>query len=286
GVTLGGMVPGMEGGLIAALSKLNGVYAVASGALLKAVGSIDGYTIATQVAEKNDPTAKFSADAHLVLLNQLREASALSGVGKYFDDFSKDKNDAEGMDRFRNVVMGSRDEFTADRGQNLDLWIAEIGTWGGTDMVDYDRWAGLDSMMIEINLPWPFDDIDMPLGWGGAQAVEDASTMPDFFPGIQSAQNGGAGWYSAEHHKNYKPYGDVRGISGNLAAQYPSVDAPFLWGATNSLTNREDAYFGDYEGLHDYQDIKQEYAQTPEGKQAGPSFTVYLYSERADARTS
>src|SRR5690606_4082271 len=138
----------------------------------------------------------------------------------------------------------------------------------------------------EINLPWPFDDIDMPLGWGGAQAVEDASTMPDFFPGIQSAQNGGAGWYSAEHHKNYKPYGDVRGISGNLAAQYPSVDAPFLWGATNSLTNREDAYFGDYEGLHDYQDIKQEYAQTPEGKQAGPSFTVYLYSKRADARTS
>lgn len=285
-VTAGGVIPGMEGGFISALSKLNGVYATASGALLKAVGSIDGYTIATQVAERNDPTAKFSADAHLVLLNQLRKASALSGVGEYFNDFSKDKNGAEGMDRFRNVVMASRDEFTADRGQNLDLWIAEIGTWGGTDMVDYDRWAGLDTMMIEINLPWPLDDIDMPLGWGGAQAVADASSTPGFFPGIQSAQNGGDGWYSAEHGRDYEPYGDVRGISGELADQYPSVDAPFLWGATNDLTNREDAYFGDYEGLHPYQDIKEEYAQSPEGKKAGPSFTVYLYSERPDARTS
>lgn len=288
-ITVGGLIPGMKGGLVEALSALNGIFATATEAVLNYVGGMDGYLIATDVVEKNDPTAKFDLVGKALLIKQLENATTRGTLGESFlAGYSKDKDGGAGMDRFRNVVMASRDEFSADRGQNLDFWLAEIGTWGGTDMVDYERWAGMDTMFVEINLPYPLSDMDMPLGWGGAQAVNSRKTLPSFLPGIQSGENGGEGWYAQGHsgQPTYEPYGGSRGNTANLADDYPSVNTPGLWGASNKLTKKRDAYFEGYQGLQPYQDVKDKYAQQPEGKDAGPMFTVYIYSDRKDARTS
>jgi len=305
-LTLGGVIPGLEGGLIEGLSLLNSGYAAAAGLVVNYVGGADGYMTATDVVTKNDPKAKFGVLGKGLLIDQLAHATShdvpsLQG-DPLLNDYSVGKNGADGMDRFRNVVMGSRDEFSADRGLNVGASLLgivgiELGTWGGTDLVEYDRWAGMDTMSFKLE--WPLGDIDIPFGWGGAQAVENTTTLPPFIPGIQSGKDGGEGWYSHEHEGNptYEPYGDSSGLSANWADNYPSVNAPWLvLDSDNGLNDKADAYFEGYRGLQPYQDVNDAYANTPggdtspekaaEAEAAGPLFTVYIYSDQADARVS
>lgn len=306
GLTLGGVIPGLEGGLIEGLSLLNSGYSAAAGLVVNYVGGVDGYLVATDVVRKNDLTAKFGVLGKGLLIDQLAHATSHNVPSFQGDpllnDYSVKKNGADGMDRFRNVVMASRDEFSADRGLNIGLSLEgvigiELGTWGGTDLVEHDRWAGMDTMSIKIEVPWPLKDIDVPFGWGGAQAVENKTTLPPFLPGIQSGENGGEGWYSHEHDGNttYEPYGGSSGLSADWADKYPSVNAPWLvLDSNNGLNDKDDAYIGGYRGLQAYQDINDAYANTPggdttnvaESEAAGPLFTVYIYSDQADARVS
>lgn len=289
-VTLGGAIPGAEGGLVSILSWLNVGYSGATTAVLQYVGGYDGYNIVTEVIASNDPTAEMSMAAQFLLLDRLRMAAGhdvgplrAALIERHEPPSDASAND-EKMNRFRNVVMGSRDRFTANRGQNVNFGIISGGTYGGTDMIDYERWAGMDTMDVRIELPWPFSDLRLPLGWGGAQAVE--SGTPDFLPGIEQARDGRPGWYSNEHDRDYAQYGDSGGSTAGLADQFPSVNTPWLWGATNHFTQRKDAYFTDYQGLQPYFDVKPDIARTPEGPNAGPIFTIYIHSDRAVARTS
>ncbi len=298
GLTLGAVIPGLESGLIEGLSRLNSGYSAAAGLVTNYVGGIDGYLVATEVVSKNDPTAKFGLMGKGLLIDQLAHATSHTVPSLQGDpllgNYSVDTNNADGMERFRNVVMASRDEFSADRGLNAGISLAgvigiELGTWGGTDLVEYDRWAGMDTMFIEVQVPWPLKDIDIPFGWGGAQALQNKPPFPPFLPGIQSGENGGEGWYSHEHGENttYEPYGGSRGLTADWADKYPSVDAPWLVGVTNNgLNDKTDAYFAGYRGLQPYQDINEAYANTPEGEEAGPMFTVFIYTDQGDVRTS
>lgn len=289
-VTLGGAIPGVDGGLVTILSGLNAGYSLATTAVLDYVGLYDGYSIVEEVISRNDPAARMNAVAKLLLLDRLRmatghEVGALRPTVIERHERPRDAGvDHAGMNRFRNVIMASRDRFSADRGQNGSLGPIRAGTFGGTDMVDYERWAGMDTMDVRIKLPWPFRDLNLPMGWGGAQAVQ--SGQPDFLPGIRQARNGGPGWYSYPHDRDYAQYGDSSGSTARLADQFPSVNTPWLWGKSNHFTRREDAYFQGYRGLQPYYDVKPGVARSPEGPDAGPIFTVYLYSERADVRTS
>lgn len=289
-VTLGGVIPGADGGLVSILSRLNQGYSLATTAVLDYVGLYDGYTIVDEVIARNDPTAEMNAVGKLLLLDRLRMASGhevgpLRATLIERHERPRDAGvDHAGMNRFRNVIMGSRDRFSADRGQNVSAGPISGGTFGGTDMIDYERWAGMDTMDVRIKLPWPFSDLHIPMGWGGAQAVRDG--QPDFLPGIQQAQDGGPGWYSHPHGRDYAQYGGSAGSTSRLADQFPSVNTPWLWGRSTYFTQRKDAYFTDYQGLQPYYDVKPGVARSPEGPDAGPIFTVYLYSDRADARTS
>lgn len=287
--TLGGVIPGLEGGLVSGLSRLNQGYSLATTAVLDYVGLYDGYTTVREVVERNDPTAKMGVLGHGLLINQLRIASGHEVPGGFLKPPVLERHQRPasagvnhaGMNRFRNVIMGSRDRFTADRGQNFSFeGIISGGTYGGTDMVDYERWAGMDTMDVQIL------SLRLPLGWGGAQAVEHGD--PAFLPGIEQGREGGPGWYSHLHTRDedYPPYGGAAGVTARNADQYPSVNTPWVMGSTNYFTQRGDAYYRDYQGLQPYHDVKPEIARTPEGENAGPIFTVYLYSERADGRTS
>lgn len=297
GTSLNNAIPGAEGGMVSLLSSINGIYSTATQVVLDYVGLYDGWRIAEEVVAQNDSTAQLSMASHGLLLDQLRIATGHEVPGFRSPLLDRHVRPTEsgvnhdGMNRFRNVVMGSRDYFTADRGQNVRLGPIRGGTFGGTDMLDYDRWAGLDTMDVRISLPRPFSDLELPLGWGGAQAVRSGS--PDFLPGIQAASDGGPGWYSYFHGSHdYPQYGDSAGSTARLADQYPSVNTPWLWGQVNYFTQRDDAYYRDYGGLQPYYDVKPQVAVPPDDEDgrpdenAGPVFTIYLYSDIEDARTS
>lgn len=273
------------------LDDLNGLLATAADAMLAVGAGADGYLIAKDVIEANDPDARLAPVGEALLIGQLAHA----GIGGGLLDRHKAATRNPGMDRFRNVVMGSRDHFSADRGDQVGLPFIKIVERGGTDMVEYDRWAAMDTIDLRVKVDLGFWELkwNLPLGFGGAQAVR--SGQPDFFPGIQSGgeNRNEEGWYTEYHPPaTYDPYGSVGGRSGNLAARYPSVNAPASrpfftpMRPSGSLNQKKDAYFTGYTGLRDYYDVKEQYGKSPEGEDAGPIFTVFVESDRAKVRTS
>lgn len=270
------------------LDELNGLYATSAEAMLKVGSTVDGIVIARDVVRMNDATAEISPLGQTVLASQLRQAGS-SGTHGLLDEFSRGRKGSRtpGMDRYRNVVMASRDHFSADRNSELGLPLIDIESSGGTDLVDYDRWVALDTLDLSV-LFWK-----IPLGWGGAQALDQAARQPPFRPGIASGGRNGRrrGWYDAYH--GFRPrtlaqYGGVsrRSVSGRLAARNPSVDAPLPVRPSGSLNQKRHAFMGGYEGLRSYQDVKPGFGRTPVGEKAGPIFTVHVQSARANARTS
>jgi Putative Flp pilus-assembly TadE/G-like len=75
--------------------------------------------------------------------------------------------------RLREVILKSRDGFVQERDWRFRMWpLFELRKQGGTDLIDYDTWKGLDS--LEFRTDWNFVksrwDTKIPIGWGGAQA--------------------------------------------------------------------------------------------------------------------
>lgn len=293
-----GMAP-----LIKVIDGLNAILDTSSGLMLDLGTAYTAVDIAKRVATSNDPNARLSMLAEGVLRGQLVQASRHnnSGSGRLMDSFERPRETGTrtaGMDRLRNVVMASRDHFSADRSDDMGVPLIDLESKGGTDMVDYGRWVAMDTLDLSIDILWVID-IDVPLGWGGAQAVKN-NEQQAFFNGIQS---GGSqeprrrnGWYSDYHpgNRTYAQYGGVsqRSASGTMASYYPSVDTPFPLQPSGSRNENEHAYLTGYNGLRDYEDIRLDTsgpgarARTPEGDNAGPIFSVYLESERQHARTS
>ncbi len=71
--------------------------------------------------------------------------------------------------RLKDVVMRSRDGFTADRGHELDAIVVELQKRGGTDLHGFDTWRGVDTM--SLHTPDLFLDFEesVPIGFGAAQ---------------------------------------------------------------------------------------------------------------------
>lgn len=274
-------------GAVTVLDELNGALAAASRVLLEGVATVDGVLMARDVIKRNSPEAKLSTIGTGVLGGQLYSAN-----NGFLDSFqiprsagagsAKNRN---GANRFRNVVMQSRDKFSWSRSDHdLDLGIINFNQSGGTDMVDYNRWVAADAMGLEVD--FFLAKFDIPLGWGGAQAVERYNSQR-FMPGI----NGGSGWVSEfNNNRRYKPYGDIRGENRNASSMIDGDPNVALDGG-----QAKKAYFTGYEGLRDYDDVKQGQALQPytepgsgkdPDKNTGPIFTVHVETDVANARTS
>jgi apolipoprotein N-acyltransferase len=122
--------------------------------------------IARQVVQTMDPTL----DAEVVL------------VSHGFDAFTKNYS-GDDRDRFADVAMRSRDDFTRERnytvsGSNIPL-IRKNGALkkrGGTDLVGLDEWRAVDTLELhgqsfgcgKMGLSW-CGDIQTPIGWGGIE---------------------------------------------------------------------------------------------------------------------
>ncbi len=265
--------------LVKLVDTLNQGLAGATEIVLRAMGGIDSFLLAEKIAKANAPDAEIGAVAKGLLISQLAKVQ-----GQFLNEYRIPSatggtlEQRQGADRFRNVVMASRDGFTRDRGANLNLSIIKIGYWGGTDQVGYDRWAAMDTLGVRIPLPFPLKGVSWPVGWSGAQAV-DRFQNQRFLNGFDN----GRGWTSPYDGKTHKPYGDAANdqVLGNLAANDPDfmVDG----GQTRN------AYFTGYGGLRDYFDVAKDKALDPADANqanAGPIFTVSVDTAIANARTS
>lgn len=174
-------------------------------------------------------------------------------------------------DRYANVVMEARDGFSARR--NGDLFF--LHKRGGTDLVGYDRWVGMDTLNAKLNLF--FFSVNTPMAWGGAAAVRRQS-------GTSFAQlaGGNPGWTSPyindRGHVAAYNGADTNGNAGKLAKTQPATPS------------NADAILTGYRGLNSYEDIAANKALVPYGDDntpdVGPIYTVLVEQAMTDVRTT
>lgn len=255
------------------LDEFNGAYARMAEIAIRYSSRAEAIIVARDVVTANLPRGNVSGVGLGVLGGQLLDAER-----KFLDFHALPRRNQRtpGFDRFRNVVMQSRDEFSWNRGDKVMVGPIGFASYGGTDMVEYNRWAALDTMQLKIKLPWPMDDIDVPVGWGGAQAV-DRYQGQAFLPGIRSGRNNGAGWLSEYDRRTYGIYGGMNGRDAvtRLASNDPNVSV--------HRGQARGAYFPTYNGLRAYHDVKPAAVRTPND---GPRFTVHAEIGIDEARTS
>ena len=122
--------------------------------------------IASVVATKNG-TSLSSANAALWVSNQEK----WNALTKNYERGSGGLKSADGRARLKEVTLASRDGFTRARDWKLGgkLVQTQVRKQGGTDLIDYDAWKGLDSAEWR-NIYIKDWLIRIPLGWGGAQS--------------------------------------------------------------------------------------------------------------------
>jgi hypothetical protein len=281
-------IPGSNG-FIFGIDGMDFIYAEAARAALSGVTtSLDIPQMAKKVISDNSPNASLTFGGASVLLGNISSANqqlTLYGPKKGQGNGRGSSND--GGDRYRNVVMASRDTFTRAR-QGGAIWFfgggfAAFNYQGGTDQVEYDRWSAVDTFSFHVATPPLTPNIDYSMGWGGAQATND-NKQPAFFPGM----NRGQGWKSPYENRK-SPYPAYNGAGSNristrtiesdpaVKAQGFSKGQAYLSGYRNGLAM---SYY-DVKG-----DAKKIYSRTPEGVDAGPIYTVEVEIDASRVRTS
>lgn len=133
----------------------------------------EGATLAAQdlsrvVAERNGATAMIPSNAALLVLNR----NQYMNLTQDYTNRSGTRRE-DGRARLKEVALASRDGFTYSRHWDLTLRpIIQVRKQGGTDLIDYDAWKGLDS--AEQRMGWNYLKGEwatrFSLGWGGAQS--------------------------------------------------------------------------------------------------------------------
>lgn len=258
---------------IGGLDMLNSGYAKTASASINFAASADAILTARDVVEKNAPQAGISPLSYVNLIRQLQNAKS-----EWLTEFNVPRGKgarSQGGDRYRNLVMESRDRFTVGRKDDAMVFgIFGFRANGGTDMMDYQRWSAVDTNNFVVNL-WVLR-INLPVGWAGAQALPNSwGTNERFFPGMGN----GRGWYSDYQRRQLPAYNGVN------PTQWTSLLAEGDPGGSLVGDQRKDAYFRNYtRGIaHKFHDVKQGKAQNSND---GPIFSVEVQVASREARTT
>lgn len=295
----------------AVIANLDGVYAKASWLIASPAQAADIANLARQIVRLNDPQANIPAMG-LALLAQ----SAIT-VNGYYARYviPTDQSQSVGVDRFVNVVMEARDPFSRERNGHIGFafgsGLSSIGLSmdkkGGTDLVNYRNWVGVDTLNLHVWFPLCWSGgwfshpetchVYVPMAWGGAAGVDQ--TPSNGFSGLARQDNGWTGSYTGNPQEyagpgNYLAYSGAlqNGSAGNLALSDPANNGtPWIKPAGTFIS-------GATIGLPDYNDIKNDKATVPylNGKSAsangvnnldvGPLITVLVEESMNSVHTS
>jgi hypothetical protein len=130
-------------------------------------GAVIAANLASGVASANGASISAGGDALMV-----RDAVQWQ---KFTQTYSKSTGvvPSDGRTRLRAVALDSRDGFTHNRSWQLGSpWVEfELKKQGGTDLLNFDSWKGLDSVQLDtVYIPTKGWTVKVPIGWGGAQA--------------------------------------------------------------------------------------------------------------------
>lgn len=260
-----------------AISVLDNAYSLASRAIAN-VESQEALKLVPDVVKRNtEGKATIGARGYALL-----EQSALQ-ARNYVTHYTipSSGTHSAGADRFANVVMEARDDFSRSRSGNFLM----LHKRGGTDLVNYKDWVGVDTLDFDFLA-------DIPLAWGGAAAVNSTSRS---FRSVASPGYGhGKGWDSGYevdrgHYKRYD------GGIDNGEAGRKVLGSPAVGGASKAWIHN----FGvGSPGLQPYDDIASDKATVPydDGATAaqlgvaavdvGPTFNVLVEQPLKTIRTS
>lgn len=266
---------------VTAIAAINKAYSVASRGIAT-VESQEALKLVPEVVKRNtDGKAKIGARGYALL--EQGALDARSYVTHYTIPTSG-RRDA-GADRFANVVMEARDGFSRERKGG----IGPIHKRGGTDLVGYTQWVGVDTLNVKVG--WL--GVNEPLAWGGGAAV---NSMSRSFRSVASPGfNNGRGWDSPYEidRGHYKRYAE--GIDNGKAGK-KVLSSPAIGGSSKAwLRNYTPA---SSPGLQPYDDIADNKATVPydndrsakqngvEAMDVGPVFTVLVEQPMKTVRTS
>lgn len=245
------------------IAGLNEAYSLASRTIATA-DPFERLKIARDIVSQNtDGKASIGARGDALLAKDVGDAIAFT---HYYSDFDRPN---AGADRYANVVMEARDGFSRER----DGGIGPLHKRGGTDLVDYRHWVGMDTLNVKVGFPI---FINVPMAWGGAAAVQE-SWHQSFRSTANPGFNRGRGWdspYQADrgHYQRYA------GALDNGRASGKALSSP-------AMDGNDKAFIRDYApgnpGLRPYEDIDTDKAVVPydEGDdtdRVGPVFTVLV----------
>lgn len=178
---------------------------------------------------------------------------------------------------------------------------------GGTDLVHYRNWVGVDTLNLHVWFPLCWSGgwfshpetchVYVPMAWGGAAGVDKEPS--NGFSGLARQDNGWNGPYTGRPQEyagpgSYPAYGGAlqNGSAGNLVLSDPAGNGtPWIKPSLSVIP-------GATVGLPDYNDIKSDKATVPylNGKSAsangvnnldvGPLFTVLVEESMNSVRTS
>jgi len=172
-------------------------------------GPLGAVDIAVDVAKKNG--AEVSPGGYALFAVNAKQ------WGAFTETYSQNKRPAntsgDGRKRFRTVTVDSRDGFSENRKWDFDFVVGKLDKQGGTDLVNYDAWKGLDSAATCTRIPFFGCRPWVPVGWGGAQAHSTATRVNGI--GI----HGTGDWNRAD--------GRVARNSANTSAQAVRLPARF-----------------------------------------------------------
>lgn len=288
-----------------AISSLDGFYSRTS-LLLARISSADVINLANQVVQLNDRNARIPSTGLLLLAVNARAANDY--VQQYQIPENGDRS--ADADRFANVVMEARDPFSRERDGSL---LGMFHKRGGTDLVDYRNWVGVDTLNFEFTCPeflcgmtgTPPHEIhfDIPLAWGGGAAVDK---KPSSFKSLAQKNKGWNGSYQGNGNEYpgtgfYPPYsGSVQnGWAGALILSQPSEGgSDKVWIDPDGSSSFLSGALSGTVGLPNYVDIQKDKATVPylNGKSAtangvnvldvGPLFTVLVEESMGSVHTS
>ena len=170
----------------------------------QAAGVVEG--LAQRVAVANVPELDGNRGSTVfAAANAARWAALTTGHGR----------EGQQRERLRAVVLDSRDGFTASRRWTLGLSQVSLRKRGGTDLIGYDDWRGMDTLALRT--PGIFGASETPLAWDAAEdrraaVVGRGEHGGSYRDNPRTSRNAERGLRAAGGYAGLPAYRDVRAI--------------------------------------------------------------------------